>query len=163
MSVLATIISLLEIPAILIGFSNLFGLISISPQMTLFTVIWFFSLLILEIILTPNVKLQILKQFLAQIYFLFKAIKKSDKTPQTGKYILPFEGTWLVINGGISRKSSHSWSIQSQRYAYDFIMIDDNGKSYKASKKKPENYHCFGENILAPADGVVVEINDTCA
>ena len=36
------------------------------------------------------------------------------------KYRLPFNNTWYVEYGGLTKKTSHSWDIISQRYAYDF-------------------------------------------
>lgn len=37
------------------------------------------------------------------------------------KYALPFSGEWVVANGGVTEKNSHSWEIPTQRYAYDFV------------------------------------------
>lgn len=46
------------------------------------------------------------------------------------KYSLPFQGKWTTVNGGINKVSSHSWGIPNQRYAYDFIILDENGRSF---------------------------------
>ena len=73
-------------------------------------------------------------------------------------YILPFEGKWTVVNGGAAKGVSHSWDVVSQRYAYDFIVVDDQGKSSSGDKSKLESYFCYGRNILAPADGTVVKV-----
>ena len=77
-----------------------------------------------------------------------------------GDYILPFNGKWTVVNGGTSKALSHAWSILPQRYAYDFIVVDDDGKSYSGDKKSVNNYYCYGKDIIAPADGVVVKLID---
>lgn len=45
-------------------------------------------------------------------------------------------------------------------YAYDFIIIDEEGNSFSGSRTNPEDYYCYGKEILAPADGVVVEAKD---
>ena len=74
------------------------------------------------------------------------------------EYTLPFEGKWVVVNGGYTKEFSHSWDIPTQRYAYDFIILDEEGKSFEYEFKQCENYYCYDKNILAPADGVVVEI-----
>ena len=37
------------------------------------------------------------------------------------RYGLPFEGRWIVANGGITKDDSHSWNICNQRYAYDLF------------------------------------------
>ncbi len=75
-------------------------------------------------------------------------------------YALPFSGEWMVVNGCTTKEYSHSWDIPTQRYAYDVIKLDANGKSYKNDYKNVENYFCYNEDILSPADGEVVEINN---
>ncbi|AEH36279.1 M23 family metallopeptidase [Halopiger xanaduensis] len=71
-------------------------------------------------------------------------------------YRLPLEGTWTVVNGSPDREYSHSWGILTQRYAYDFVITDEDGRTTAGERGPPEEYYCFGEPILAPADGVVV-------
>lgn len=77
-------------------------------------------------------------------------------------YSLPFEGCWLVANGGIDKFTSHSWSICNQRYAYDFLIVE-NDKSFINDGKSVVDYYCYGKKILAPADGVVVDIKNLFA
>ncbi|MPW24184.1 peptidoglycan DD-metalloendopeptidase family protein [Alkalibaculum sp. M08DMB] len=74
------------------------------------------------------------------------------------EYTLPFEGQWVVVNGCYTKEFSHSWDIPTQRYAYDFIILDEEGKSYRNEFNQCESYYCYDKNILAPADGIVVEI-----
>ncbi len=76
------------------------------------------------------------------------------------QYSLPFQGAWTAVNGGIDKKHSHSWSIQTQRYAYDFVILDEEGHSFSGEDTKLTNYYSYGREILAPADGEVVEIRD---
>jgi len=76
------------------------------------------------------------------------------------KYSLPFQGIWTVVNGGVTQIDSHSWDIPTQRYAYDFIILDKNGKSFNGDETKPESFYCYGKEIFAPADGVVIEVSD---
>ena len=75
-------------------------------------------------------------------------------------YSLPFEGDWTAVNGGVTEEFSHSWGVLPQRYAYDFLVLDENGRSYSGNQRSPESYYCFGRPVLAPADGVVAEISD---
>lgn len=74
-------------------------------------------------------------------------------------YRLPFDGEWLTVNGGLDKETSHSWRICNQRYAYDFY-IEQDGKSYRFDGKTVSDYYCYGEAVLAPADGIVVDIKD---
>jgi len=73
---------------------------------------------------------------------------------------LPFTGKWTVVNGGVNKELSHSWSLLPQRYAYDFIIVDDEGKSSSGDKKSVHSYYCYGKDIVSPGDGVVVGITD---
>lgn len=55
------------------------------------------------------------------------------------RYGLPFEGRWIIANGGITKEDSHSWNICNQRYAYDFY-IQENGKTFCNSGKNVTDY-----------------------
>ena len=48
-----------------------------------------------------------------------------DHYKSENDYTLPFHGAWTVVNGGVSKKTSHSWDIPTQRYAYDFLILDE--------------------------------------
>jgi len=77
------------------------------------------------------------------------------KTP----LILPFNGKWLVSNGGRTPETnSHirpaEQGPQNQLYAYDFRM-KSTGKETKL-----EEFEVFGKEVLAPGDGIVVQIID---
>ncbi len=77
-------------------------------------------------------------------------------------YRLPFDGQWLVVNGGVTKSESHSWDIKSQRYAYDFVIVDKQRRSWSSPWRRCESYLCFDEPILAARDGTVVEVIDNC-
>ena len=74
------------------------------------------------------------------------------------QYSLPFRGAWTVVNGGITKETSHSWDIPTQRYAYDFVILDTAGNSFQGDETAPSSFYCYGQDILAPADGVVAEV-----
>lgn len=74
-------------------------------------------------------------------------------------YSLPFEGPWAVVNGGFTQEYSHSWNIPVQRYAYDFLQLQE-GRSFIGNERMVESYYCYGKAILSPADGVVVKVNN---
>jgi hypothetical protein len=77
-------------------------------------------------------------------------------------YRLPVEGTWTVVNGGLEKTTSHSWIPANQRYAYDFIITDAEGRSRPAgTDPSVERYYCYDEPVFAPADGVVVDVLET--
>ena len=74
------------------------------------------------------------------------------------QYSLPFRGAWTVVNGGVTKETSHSWDIPTQRYAYDFLILDEEGRSFQGDETDPAAFYCYGQDILAPADGVVAEV-----
>lgn len=73
---------------------------------------------------------------------------------------LPFDGEWTAVNGGITEDTSHSWEFVAQRYAYDFVVTDEEGDSHAGDGTRLEDYYAFGEPIRAPAAGTVVKTKD---
>lgn len=92
----------------------------------------------------------------ASVKYEKKEIKNIDHYIPQVEYILPFEGEWYTANGGVTKNISHSWEILPQRFAYDFIIVDGEGQSFQGDEKDLHSYYCYGKEILAPADGVVV-------
>lgn len=75
------------------------------------------------------------------------------------EYRLPFEGEWTVVNGSPDKRYSHSWFPFRQRYAYDFVITDDEGSTHDGTGGL-ESFYCFDEPILVPTDGTVVRAKD---
>ncbi len=75
------------------------------------------------------------------------------------KLHLPFNGDWLVYQGGRTAYQNNYSQSDDLRYAVDFVYLKNNrlfsGKGGVGSKN--EDYYCFGQPILAPADGKVVK------
>jgi hypothetical protein len=109
-----------------------------------------------------RILLQSLKQIWGMIYtpiaHKFRLPSKNNYTCKSN-YILPFNGKWVVVNGGVDKALSHSWSIYPQRYAYDFIVMDDEGNFSAGDKSSLQSYYCYGKDIIAPADGEVVKVS----
>jgi urea transporter/murein DD-endopeptidase MepM/ murein hydrolase activator NlpD len=69
---------------------------------------------------------------------------------------LPFIGSWIVsqgYDGDITHKGD--WGK-----ALDFIIVDNELKSFDKYPLHPENFYCYGKPVLAPADGLVQLIDD---
>lgn len=73
---------------------------------------------------------------------------------------LPFLGNWFVLNGGDTRGLNHHHGNKAQNFAFDFTKVNKAGKSFNNDGKENEDYFCFGEPVLSPGDGVVVEAVD---
>ncbi len=64
---------------------------------------------------------------------------------------LPFSGKWKVWQG-----FEGDWTHQDKwKYAYDFIITDEQGLSYRDEGKKLGEYHAFGKPVLSPVSGKV--------
>jgi peptidase M23-like protein len=73
---------------------------------------------------------------------------------------LPFLGTWFVLNGGVTEKLNHHHGNKAQNFAFDFTKVNKDGKSFGGVGKNNEDYFCFGEPVLSPGDGLVIEAVD---
>src|SRR5262249_19174919 len=74
---------------------------------------------------------------------------------------LPFEGTWYVA-------AEHSYLDPHKRflaeaYAYDFLQIGVNGKSYQRDGRSNADYYAYGKKVLAAKDGRVVTVRGDMA
>lgn len=79
---------------------------------------------------------------------------KRNKT----KLILPFNGAWTVFWGGDTRELNYHVQNKAQKNAFDIIIMDNAGKSYKTNGNTNEDYYAFGKEILAPCDAKVVSV-----
>ena len=72
------------------------------------------------------------------------------------KMKLPFLGEWTVsqgYNGGITHLGE--WSN-----ALDFVITDDENKTYSGSGTSKDDFYCYNKPVLAPADGYVYQISN---
>jgi hypothetical protein len=79
---------------------------------------------------------------------------------QQTQLFLPFKGNWVVLSGGEFREGSPQHNLLLQQYAYEFSAKDANGERYKNDGKTNEDYFGYGKEVLAPADGTIVEAID---
>jgi len=74
---------------------------------------------------------------------------------------LPFEGTWYVAaeHGSLD---AHKRFL-AEAFAYDFLQIGANGKSYQRDGKTNSDYYAYGKKVLAAKDGTVVSVRSDVA
>lgn len=143
-----------------VGLLGLPGFLFDIPIIKLFWLFWLFGLV--EVFAELPILIQSLKQIAGMLVI---PIRYGTKLPNKNnfkssvKYSLPFSDAWVVVNGGVDKMYSHSWSIPTQRYAYDFLILDENGNSNSGNPSSAPSYYCYGKEILAPADGTVVEVS----
>lgn len=72
---------------------------------------------------------------------------------------LPVMGEWLISQG-------HDGAYTHQgvwRQAWDLIVTDARGQSYRGNGGRIEDYHCYGKPVVAPADGRIVAVESEVA
>jgi biotin carboxyl carrier protein len=77
---------------------------------------------------------------------------------------------WVALAGlaNTATAARHRRSMQvwegtpriGQRYAIDWVRIGDNGQTYQGDRRKNRSYYSYGAEVLAVANGVVVEVKD---
>lgn len=72
----------------------------------------------------------------------------------------PFQDEWYVFCGGTNSPINYHYAYENQRYAYDFVIMNES-ISYDGDPTLNESYFAFGKEYLAPADGVVVEVENS--
>ncbi len=74
------------------------------------------------------------------------------------KMSLPFYGEWFVFWGGDTKEENYHISSKAQRHAFDIVMTDSVGKTYRTDGKFNEDYYAFGQQLIAPCDAKVVAV-----
>jgi len=79
----------------------------------------------------------------------------------------PFKGSgWVDGNGCCLEIGPHRFVTNSmngmldpsETFAIDWVQIDSHGLAYRNDGRKPEDWFCYGAEILAVAPGTVVEV-----
>jgi len=92
----------------------------------------------------------------------------SRESPQGPALLaLPFTGRWIARNSPARRIPSHGTDLLGERYAIDFVGVDERGRTAGTRSwgtffgtEPPERFFAFGRPILAPAGGTVVQVHD---
>lgn len=74
--------------------------------------------------------------------------------------ILPFNGEWTVSWGGDTKELNHHYESQAQKNAFDIVITDNKGQTFKTDGKTNEDYYAFGKNIISPLEAEVVLVVD---
>lgn len=90
---------------------------------------------------------------------MMETFPESDKQMTKTEFILPIKEEWFTWWGGTNELENYHYAVEEQRYAYDFL-IRENNQSYSGNPTKNESYYSFGKEVVAPASGTVVEIEN---
>lgn len=91
--------------------------------------------------------------------FFFKPFKENNRPKlerNTTEMILPFKEEWTVIWGGDTKELNYHVENEAQKNAFDIIITNKNGKSFKTDGKTNEDYYAFGKELIAPCNAEVV-------
>ncbi len=82
----------------------------------------------------------------------------SNRFPNFGwlQIKLPFFGEWY-INQGHNGEHTHKGEWAN---AWDFVITNSDLSQYINEGNEPEDYYCYGQNVIAPAEGSVVVVED---
>lgn len=118
-----------------------------------------FTLSGLLTLLNPLQALQGIRQAIGNVRAGFRLRHVgAEGRESTLTYRLPFDGEWFIYNGGVTPETSHSWALQCQRYAYDFVVADRARVRHTGRGTLLSDYACYGRPIYAAADGEVVHV-----
>ncbi len=76
------------------------------------------------------------------------------------KLQLPFKGEWTVVWGGDTKELNYHVENLAQKNAFDIIITDARGRSFRTNGKTNDDYYAFGKELIAPCDGEVVFVKD---
>jgi murein DD-endopeptidase MepM/ murein hydrolase activator NlpD len=100
----------------------------------------------------------------AKINGLFVKPFKESNLPKLERnkteLILPFKGEWTVFWGGDTKERNYHVESEAQKNAFDIVITDENGKSFKTDGKTNEDYYAFGKELIAPCNAEVVLVVD---
>lgn len=82
-----------------------------------------------------------------------------DAQPSAVPFRLPLDGPLTVAWGGGTIAVNYHAQIPDQRWAYD-LLVTENGRSFRGDGTRLKDYLAYGQPVLAPADGVTVEVRD---
>lgn len=94
---------------------------------------------------------------------LKKRYERHDEYKTRTELSLPFSGTWMASNATLAPGNGHYLNA-NQRFAIDFFIVEETEpgkrKSHRDSGRQNSDYFSYGQDVLAPASGVVIQVVD---
>ncbi|WP_245799226.1 M23 family metallopeptidase [Virgibacillus siamensis] len=82
---------------------------------------------------------------------------ETDQIYTNNEYSMPIKENWMVFWGGTNQLINYHYLSENQRYAYDLVMMK-NGRTHHGNPKKNKHYYAFGEEVVAPSSGKVIQV-----
>ena len=105
-----------------------------------------------------NINISVDHQNLINGFFIKPYVDDSHPTMERNKtsMMLPFEGEWFTFWGGDTPEENYHVDYPAQKGAFDFLIMDEQGKSFRTDGRTNEDYYAFGKKLMAPCGGEVV-------
>ncbi|SFL45141.1 Peptidase family M23 [Gracilibacillus orientalis] len=84
---------------------------------------------------------------------------ESDEVYTENTYQIPMTGEWFTFWGGTNELVNYHYAVESQRYAYDWVILEEDS-TYEGDPTKNESYYAFGKDVVAPREGTVVSVEN---
>jgi len=81
---------------------------------------------------------------------------KVEEHQSANTYSFPLAGTWYV-GAGPSLHSHHRWATMEE-FALDLVALGGDGRTHKGDGTRLTDYYGYGRDVLAVADGTVVDV-----
>lgn len=150
---------LITIPAaylMVIGFGRItygFGLPVFSLPFCMIVIVFLYSL---QKRITPGKLTLTPVQYYSPETNLYRYLNGKERisTRNYFSFQLPFLSEWMVSQG-YEGQITHQ---QDWAQALDFVVLDDEMKTYRLPGNSTEHFYCFNKPVLAPAAGIVEEV-----
>ncbi|WP_128895493.1 M23 family metallopeptidase [Longirhabdus pacifica] len=103
------------------------------------------------------------EQKLTTNFYILSGQQFSDTDQQrtTTSFSLPLSEEWYVLHGGTNAIDNKHYGVSNlNRYAYDFTIVKEH-QTYEGDAQKNESYYAYGEEVIAPAAGTVVVVENS--
>ena len=85
-----------------------------------------------------------------------RASLRVEEHQSPNRYSFPLAGTWYV-GAAPSLHSHHRWAV-NEEFALDLVSLGGDGRTHKGDGTRLDDYFGYGRDVLAVADGTVVEV-----
>ncbi|MFM1874897.1 MAG: hypothetical protein RL266_634 [Bacteroidota bacterium] len=145
--------------AILIAaIGNVFTVVQLPIYSLPYNVLVLVTLYVLKLRLAPKGLTPIVEQSYSPERNLYRFLNQKERYANDTYFhiYLPFYGEWTISqghDGDITHKGE--W-----KEAFDFVIEDDNGKTYRSPGTRLEDFYGFNRPIVAPQSGWVVAMEN---
>jgi murein DD-endopeptidase MepM/ murein hydrolase activator NlpD len=85
-----------------------------------------------------------------------RASLKVEDHKSPNEYVFPVSGTWYV-GAAPNLHSHHRWAAMEE-FAIDLVALGGDGTTHKGNGSRLDEYYAYGRDVLAVAEGTVIEV-----